>query len=81
MMMTTPRHSWSTKAMRYERLELDLSTAACAELVACMYRGGWHSCGPELENLRNELEARLQRRDQDPKATQGASPKTDWLDE
>jgi hypothetical protein len=53
--------------MRYEHLELDLTTAACDELYAILRSPPGLS--DELWNLRNELRARLQRRDQDPKAT------------
>jgi hypothetical protein len=62
--------------VRYEHLTLDISTAALADLrlllaptYAVWQRGG--STGPahrELVNLFNEIEARLQRRDQDPTA-------------
>ena len=62
--------------MRYEHIVLDLSTAACATLheilkpqaVLCSAVFGQFPSpvAQELMNLFNELEARLQRRDQDP---------------
>jgi|HubBroStandDraft_4_1064222.scaffolds.fasta_scaffold00046_49 hypothetical protein len=61
--------------MRYEHIELDLTTAACAALLTMLKRGdplgeAWSDhTATEMINLRSELEARLQRRDQDPKAT------------
>jgi hypothetical protein len=71
--------------MRYEHLTLDISTAALDELrlllapQAAVFLKGGTSGTPrpvhlELMNLFNEIEARLQRRDQDPKAT---DPNTD----
>lgn len=59
--------------MRYERLELDLSTAACDALekilVADTAQGTRDPhVEAELLNLTNELRARLQRRDPDPRA-------------
>lgn len=66
--------------MRYEHITLDLSTAALDELrlllapQAAVFLKGGTSGTPapvhmELMGLFNEIEARLQRRDQDPKAT------------
>jgi hypothetical protein len=60
--------------MRYEHLTLDLSTAACSKLEDILdswWRaeiGSHDAADLELDNLRNELRARLQRRDQDPLA-------------
>ena len=64
--------------MRYEHIELDLSTAAC-EWLYCLLRDEYTPDIPEasrveLVNLENELRSRLQRTDQDPKVTQG-----DWI--
>ena len=61
--------------MRYEHIELDLTTETCAVLLEALERfdrvgeGLSEHTTNELANLRNELRARLQRRDQDPKAT------------
>jgi len=64
--------------MRYEHLTLDLSTAALANLrvilaphAAVYLRGGVEPSpvAAELLNLFNEVEARLQRHDQDPTVT------------
>jgi len=57
--------------MHYEHIVLDMSTAACAalheHLEECYF--ATEKYGPvveaELDNLRNELRARLQRYDQD----------------
>jgi hypothetical protein len=70
--------------MRYEHLTIDLSTAACDELVKRLTNyelPQFQFKGPvsvELANLRNELTARLQHRDQDPNYT---PPEADWLAE
>ena len=61
--------------MRYEHIELDLTTATCAVLLEALEgldpigAGLSEHTNNEITNLRNELRARLQRRDQDPKAT------------
>ena len=58
--------------MRYEHIELDISTAACAAVYDAL-RGVPTLLQPvesELDNLRNELRARLQRRDVDARAVQ-----------
>lgn len=68
--------------MRYEHVELDMSTRACALLqtvIECTL--GNHEDEPEavrgeLVNLANELRARLQHHDQDPKA----ATQSDWMD-
>lgn len=68
--------------MRTERVSFDLSTRACSLLqtiIECTL--GTHEDEPEsvrieLVNLANELNARLQRRDQDPQAT---PPDADWM--
>ena len=56
--------------MRYEHLELDLSTATCAAIHSALENHpALHTdAGTELTNFVNELRARLQRRDQDVKA-------------
>lgn len=67
--------------MRYEHIELDISTAACALLLEyLMYTDYIAKEGPELEvhNFKNNLRARLQRRDVDPHCPLNASE--DWLD-
>ena len=53
--------------MRYEHIELDLSTAACDALLTYLLPGATRSdaVGVELHNLYNELRARLQRTDVD----------------
>ncbi len=70
--------------MRYEHLEWDVSTAACAFLLEALERYSRVETMPgvetELNNLRNELRARLQRTDPDPKATQEESLMHDWMD-
>lgn len=67
--------------MRYEHIELDLSTAACSFMLEAMQRYSKIETQPgvetELSNVRNELTARLQRKDQDPQA---AVPAESWLD-
>lgn len=75
--------------MRYERLELDLSTAACHELVQYLatdaqfdFSKAPASVAVELSNFYNELCARLQRRDPDPKCPknlEGQDPNADLL--
>lgn len=58
--------------MRYEHIVLDLSTAACAAVYDAL-RSLPTVAQPveiELDNLRNELRARLQRRDVDARAVQ-----------
>lgn len=66
--------------MRYEHLEWDLSTAACYALLEAI-NGGKHQLEEgvqtEINNVRNELNARLQRRDQDPQAI--VPVQDDWL--
>jgi hypothetical protein len=56
--------------MRYERIDVTLSTAACAWLKGALNLLDESQLKGvsfyELLNLRNELEARLQRTDQDP---------------
>ena len=68
--------------MRHEHIVLDLSTAACAHLESLLRDD--QSQGPsnayaahELQNLANELRARLQHLDQDPQAK---LPADDWMD-
>lgn len=66
--------------MRYEHIELDISTAACAELVRLMTPPDQYDpeISDELVNLRNNLAARLQRRDADPHCPLNEAK--DWLD-
>ena len=54
--------------MRYEHIELDISTKACDELhrVLAMFNEQTRPLCAELQQLRNNLRARLQRRDVDP---------------
>ncbi len=71
--------------MRYEHLELDLSTAACAFMLEALERYSRVETQPgvevELSNVRGELMARLQRRDQDPKAQEKEENLMhDWMD-
>lgn len=63
--------------MRYEHIELNISTAACAELERMLDDRGMTS--PELINLMNELRARLQRRDVDPHCPKNFQTEEDWL--
>lgn len=56
--------------MRYEHIELDISTATC-HILKDAVEEYIHACGTdltkaEMTNLYNELRARLQRRDTDP---------------
>lgn len=58
--------------MRYEHIELHLSTAVCGVLKDAVEEY-IHACPTdltraEMTNLFNELRSRLQRRDQDPHA-------------
>jgi hypothetical protein len=57
--------------MRYEHIELDLTTETCAVLLEALE--GLDPIGAAFSEHTNneitELRARLQRRDQDPKAT------------
>ena len=62
--------------MRYEHIELDISTVSCAELLEVL--GEDLRCNPELANLQNELRARLQRRDVDPHCP--LNEQKDWLE-
>jgi len=71
--------------MRYEHLTLDLSTAALAELrqimapgMAAAFRGTPTPVVAELMNLFNEVEARLQRHDQDPTVTRKTPTEEAW---
>jgi hypothetical protein len=62
--------------MRYEHLALDISTAALEVLRGKLALVKHESGVPgavciELDNLHNEIRARLQRTDQDPKAFAG----------
>jgi hypothetical protein len=67
--------------MRYEHIELDISTAACDTLHRLLCLDPYRllcldpyenelvpALGPELELLRNQLYARLQHRDPDPQS-------------
>lgn len=61
--------------MRYEHIEMDISTVACHTLMKILepHAAFYFSEQPtgsaaELMNLYNELRARLQRRDVDPHA-------------
>lgn len=71
--------------MRYEHIELDISTATCAELLSMVDRAdpvgeGWiPRVKDEIKNLQNELRARLQRRDVDPHCPKNAPAAEDWL--
>lgn len=74
--------------MRYERLELDLSTTACHELLAILNNDLSNADGKtqevtyELTNLRNELHARIHRYDPDPKSLLNSlnDEAKEWLD-
>ena len=73
--------------MRYEHIELDISTAGCAALLEHLSQ----CCFPidkygqraddELTNLKNELRARLQRRDVDVHCPKNLPATGDWLNE
>lgn len=52
---------------RYERIDTQLSTAAI-DLLLNMIESSIYEYTPEIENFRNELRARLQRKDTDPHA-------------
>jgi hypothetical protein len=73
--------------VRYENIELNLSTAACDVLLRMLedklehrHKTMLNGPGAELRNLENELRARLQRTDQDPHATI-PTPTGDWINE
>ncbi|MDE2097005.1 MAG: hypothetical protein KGL39_07150 [Patescibacteria group bacterium] len=57
--------------MRYEHIELDISTATCV-VIEAQLEGVWENDGlpqlvrDEIQNFVNNLRARLQRRDVDP---------------
>lgn len=64
--------------MRYERIEIDISVACCDQLLQALDRmEGPLTAG--VVNLRNELYARLQRRDVDPHCPKNF-PDRDWMD-
>jgi hypothetical protein len=62
---------------RYEHIELNISTATCAELLEAI--GEDLRFNPEMLNLQNELRARLQRRDLDPQCSKNTTSEG-WLD-
>lgn len=67
--------------MRYEHIELDISTAACSALFEALTtcpKSESELVRNELGNLVSELRARLQRRDVDPHCPKNASE--EWLD-
>lgn len=64
--------------MRYEHIELDLSTRACAALLDMVQNDMRTPNEPELLNIANNLAARLQRRDIDPHCPLNRAE--DWLD-
>lgn len=65
--------------MRYEHIELNLSTRACALLLDKLGGPDEILFDVELANLQNELRARLQRRDADPQCPKNV-PTEEWLD-
>lgn len=69
--------------MRYEHIEWDASTKACASLLevleAALKAVPAVLADGDLINLRNNLAARLQRRDIDPHCPRNVTEK-DWLD-
>ena len=67
--------------MRYEHIELDISTAACDELLRLLTPGDQYdpSYGPEVTNFANELRARLQHTDPDPWAKQAPRDNLDLV--
>jgi hypothetical protein len=73
--------------MRYEHIELDISTAACAVILNALEEhtpdnGLAKETEIELANLKNELRARLQRRDVDVHCPKNfpVPVQTDWMD-
>lgn len=71
--------------MRYEHIELDLSTEACDALHTLLLKDkaqGTYSpvAEAELLNLANNLRARLQRRDVDPHCPKNQVSTEEWLD-
>lgn len=66
--------------MRYEHIELDISTAACSALLDRLIhspKAADEFVRNEVENFVNELRARLQRRDVDPHCPKNAP---DWME-
>jgi hypothetical protein len=68
-------------AVRYERIDVQLMTRSCAVLLELLDECVDESIGEELVNLRNELRARLQRKDADPHAPKNQEMTCDdsWL--
>jgi hypothetical protein len=76
--------------MRYEHIELDISTEACVALAYILPALVGGDTGPEpklseyakneLVLMQNELRARLQRRDIDPHCPKNFSETEEWLD-
>lgn len=63
--------------LRYEHIDLNISTATCAELHDLIPET---ATNVELVNLRNNLRARLQRRDVDPQCPRNFPvSEEDWL--
>lgn len=69
--------------MRYEHIELDISTAAVSALRMALGLRPWALETPpvraELDNFINELEARLQRRDADPHSPKNVKDNSDLI--
>lgn len=68
--------------MRYEHIELDISTATCDAILRALdfCDPGLHEVvAAEVLNFKNELRARLQRRDEDARCNLN-NPKV-WLDD
>lgn len=66
--------------MRYEHIELDISTVCCDQLLRALdHITETESLTASILNLRNELVARLQRRDVDPHCPKNVTSE-DWLD-
>lgn len=71
--------------MRYEHIELDISTEACdalEQMISADPRQSTYSprCEGELHLFLNQLRARLQRRDVDPHCPLNTADTADWME-
>lgn len=71
--------------MRYEHIELDISTASCSFIEAALEGAEHNDALPtlvrdEVQNFVNELRSRLQRRDADPHCPKNQVSAEEWLD-
>lgn len=69
--------------MRYEHVELDISTRTCATILRALegHPAIGTEAGAELHNFVNELRARLQRTDVDQHCPKNFTPPdAEWID-